>query len=665
MRQKLIALSVLLLIVLLLNFCTTQKKQTLPLLSSYASLNDTVKYVGKETCRSCHAEIYNTFMQTGMGKSFDVASKQKTSAKFSHAVIYDKYKNFYYHPFWQNDSLHLLEFRLENGDTVYKRNEVINFIIGSGQHTNSHIINTNGYLNQAPATFYTQKGEWHLPPGFEDGNNTRFSRIIGLECMSCHNSYPDFVLGSENKYNILESGINCERCHGPGEYHVQQKLAGILVDTAKSIDFSIVNPAKLSIDLQFDVCMRCHLQGNAVLNSDKSFFDFKPGMKLSDVMNVFVPLYEGNGNAHIMASHAERLKQSRCYIETANKNHVNHQPSELRPGKNALTCITCHNPHVSVRQTNDDHFNAVCKNCHHTENSLCTEKLAVRSKSNDNCISCHMTFSGTSDIPHVSIHDHKISIPSKDNTEHEHKVFKGIYCVNNPSADRKSRGRAFIAYFERYGYDTSVLDSALNCFSDAGNVSLRENINELVQIYFLKNDFAKVIELTSAMPDMLKLLNKKSYSNTHAWTAYRIGASFQAIGKIEAALPFYKRAAELAPYHLDVLNKYATALSIAGNVKEAQKIYEFILKEYPKHVSALTNLGFIFLSEKNDPQQALAYYNKALALNPDYEPALMNMAGLMHYMNRNKEAIEFVKRILKISPNNEGARQLLNQLKST
>lgn len=110
-----------------------------------------------------------------------------------------------------------------------------------------------------------------MPPGFEDGNNTRFSRIIGLECMSCHNSYPDFVLGSENKYKKIENGINCERCHGPGEYHVLQKQAGILVDTAKAIDFSIVNPAKLSIDLQFDVCMRCHLQGNAVLNNNKSF----------------------------------------------------------------------------------------------------------------------------------------------------------------------------------------------------------------------------------------------------------------------------------------------------------------------------------------------------------------------------------------------------------
>ena len=665
MIQKLISFFILLMIVILLNFCTTQQKQILPLLSSYAGLNDTVKYVGKETCRSCHADIYNSFMQTGMGKSFDVASRQKTSAKFNHEVIFDKHKNFYYLPYWHNDSLNLLEFRLENGDTIYKHNEVINFIIGSGQHTNSHIVSTNGYLNQAPATFYTQKGEWHLPPGFEDGNNTRFSRIIGLECMSCHNSYPDFVLGSENKYKKIENGINCERCHGPGEYHVLQKQAGILVDTAKAIDFSIVNPAKLSIDLQFDVCMRCHLQGNAVLNNNKSFFDFKPGMKLSDVMNVFVPVYEGNGNAHIMASHAERLKQSRCYIETATGSHANHQSAELRPGKNALTCITCHNPHVSVRQTDDNHFNAVCKNCHHTENSLCTEKLTVRAKSKDNCISCHMTFSGTSDIPHVSIHDHKISIPSKGVMTNESKVFKGIYCVNNPAADKQSRGRAFIAYFERYGYDSSVLDSALNCFSDAGNVSLKENFNELVQIYFLKNDFSKVVSLTSAMPDVLKLLNNKSYSNTHAWTAYRIGASFQAMGDIKAALAFYNRAAELAPYHLDILNKYATALSISGNVKEAQKIYEFILKEYPKHVSALTNLGFIFLSEKNDPQQALTYYSSALALNPDYEPALMNMAGLMHFLNRNEEAIKFVQRILKINPKSKEAMQLLNRLKST
>ncbi|MEZ5198176.1 MAG: multiheme c-type cytochrome [Bacteroidales bacterium] len=51
---------------------------------------------------------------------------------------------------------------------------------------------------------------------FDEGNNSRFSRKVGLECMACHNGYPDFVMGSENKYNRIAEGIDCERCHGSG-----------------------------------------------------------------------------------------------------------------------------------------------------------------------------------------------------------------------------------------------------------------------------------------------------------------------------------------------------------------------------------------------------------------------------------------------------------------
>ena len=131
--------------------------------------------------------------------------------------------------------------------------------------------------------------------------------------------------------NSVPQGIDCERCHGPGELHVQRMLNGELVDTSTHIDYSIVNPKKLSLEAQFQICMRCHLQGNTVLSEGKSFLDFKPGMELSEVMTVFVPRYEDD-NTFIMASHVDRLKQSACFTNSE------------------MNCITCHNPHHSVQK---------------------------------------------------------------------------------------------------------------------------------------------------------------------------------------------------------------------------------------------------------------------------------------------------------------------------
>lgn len=148
------------------NPAKSQKTSLLSILDTahhYLNMNDTVKYVGAHTCMLCHQGIYNSFIHTGMGESFDKASKEKSAAKFGpHVVIYDKYKDFYYHPFWKKDSLYVLEFRLQGKDTIYKHEQQINYIIGSGMHTNSHMYRVNGYIYQIPITFYTQEGKWDL-----------------------------------------------------------------------------------------------------------------------------------------------------------------------------------------------------------------------------------------------------------------------------------------------------------------------------------------------------------------------------------------------------------------------------------------------------------------------------------------------------------------------
>src|SRR4051812_29390035 len=97
--------------------------------SPFLNLNDTVQYVGMNTCKNCHLNIYETFINTGMGKSFDAATKAKSAATYNaHSLVYDTLNNYYYFPFWQNDSMFIREFRLEGKDTVHNRVEYVSYV---------------------------------------------------------------------------------------------------------------------------------------------------------------------------------------------------------------------------------------------------------------------------------------------------------------------------------------------------------------------------------------------------------------------------------------------------------------------------------------------------------------------------------------------------------
>ena len=89
-----------------------------------------------------------------------------------------------------------------------------------------------------------------------------------------------------------------------------------------------------------------------------------------------------------MANHSQRLQLSECY-----------QLGKLNGEK--LTCISCHNPHISVNQTGVEVYNMTCNQCHKKEDCLEEEQVLV--KSEFNCVSCHMLATGSEDIPHVSV----------------------------------------------------------------------------------------------------------------------------------------------------------------------------------------------------------------------------------------------------------------------
>ncbi len=640
-----------LLLLLLVYSCKQRESRLEQLMGAqhYLNLHDSVQYVGMHACRECHYPIYLSYLKTGMGLSFDTAHRAKSAAVIGpDSMIHDPHSNLTIQPFWKGDSLMVREFRERDGQRVHERVEHVDYVVGSGQHTNSHIFMSGAYAYQAPFTYYTQQGMFDLPPGFEDGHNTRFSRKVGLECMSCHNGYPEMVLGSENKYTRIPDGIDCERCHGPGEIHVMLKKRSILVDTSRFIDYSIVNPAKLPRELQTDLCARCHLQGTMVLREGKSFFDFRPGMRLDDVMDIFMPLFEGGKEDFIMASHYERMVQSRCYRESGD----------------GFTCIDCHNPHVTRQETPDRKYNAVCARCHSSGGSVCTLAPEERARQDNSCVRCHMPSGPSRDIPHVTTHDHRIARPQTPEEINAPRVFKGLVSVNNPATDPLTMARGYLLEYESYHPDPSYLDSAASYLGKAAGEDHPFYFNALVNHHFLKKDdgaTVALVERTGIARVLDSLLTETEYSNYDAWTAYRIGQAYENSGNLLVAGYFYEKAVDLAPYILEFRDKHGSLLALTGKYQEATEIFEFILREDPGHVPALVNLGYLQV-RRGRLEKGEQLYREALQLDPDHLQALLNLAASLAGRGQAGEANAILEHALQLDPGNMPARELRTRI---
>jgi tetratricopeptide (TPR) repeat protein len=69
------------------------------------------------------------------------------------------------------------------------------------------------------------------------------------------------------------------------------------------------------------------------------------------------------------------------------------------------------------------------------------------------------------------------------------------------------------------------------------------------------------------------------------------------------------------------------------------------------------------LLKLNRQGDAMACYSQALQLDCDNQQALLNRAGLLHLMGKDKEAKKDLKHLLKLNPQNEYVKDLLSLLR--
>jgi predicted CXXCH cytochrome family protein len=273
------------------------------------------------------------------------------------------------------------------------------YVVGSGNHARTFLHRTaSGRLIQLPVSWYADRqGYWEMSPGYDRPAHLDFRRVIDAGCMSCHTGYPRTPVEDDREGptfgDSLPDGIDCQRCHGPGQRHIDA-IARNEVDAARR---AIVNPGTLDRERQLDTCLQCHLESTSsplpfeIRRYEHAPFSFVPGQALGDYFIHFDHAPgSGRDDKFEINSAGYRLRKSACFQQSQ------------------MTCVTCHDPHDAVRGPNAaKRYAAICASCHPAAHPRGVPQLRGTTAGNT-CVDCHMPKRRAEDAVHVVMTDHYI-----------------------------------------------------------------------------------------------------------------------------------------------------------------------------------------------------------------------------------------------------------------
>jgi hypothetical protein len=355
----------LVLCIFLLSTCTGRRKET-PVAEPVVNLvTEKNMLVGSTACRSCHQEIYDSYLRTAHKATSSPANLQTVKGSF--LAGHNKYL------FGKQDSVvmrstdsGLYQFNYAGGELRYA--VPFGIVVGSGTKGQSYLYWRDNHLFQMAISYYTSANSWSNSPGFPR-YQANFERPIHSECMGCHGSFTDVDFNSGTMleaYNpkTLVMGVNCERCHGPGGNHVEMFTR----DPKAKGDPLLVNAARLSRLQQLDACGVCHASIYKTMNPVVSF-------RTGDTL-AMVPMenLDSTGHIDVHGNQYGLLKRSKCFTASA-----------------TMTCSTCHDPHRAERG-NEALFSQRCMACHTEKNTNFAKMVPAMAvdQVKQKCITCHM-----------------------------------------------------------------------------------------------------------------------------------------------------------------------------------------------------------------------------------------------------------------------------------
>jgi cytochrome c-type biogenesis protein CcmH/NrfG len=129
------------------------------------------------------------------------------------------------------------------------------------------------------------------------------------------------------------------------------------------------------------------------------------------------------------------------------------------------------------------------------------------------------------------------------------------------------------------------------------------------------------MEQMKAMADRkaAPLLEKLKANPKDAGALGQLGALYSSAHQFQQAAEYYNKSLQLDPKNVAVRTQLASSLYYSGDVDNATKELQQVLKSDPKNANALFNLGMMKWKGQNDAAGAIATWQELLRTNPNLD----------------------------------------------
>ncbi|HPY80988.1 MAG TPA: tetratricopeptide repeat protein [Bacteroidales bacterium] len=128
------------------------------------------------------------------------------------------------------------------------------------------------------------------------------------------------------------------------------------------------------------------------------------------------------------------------------------------------------------------------------------------------------------------------------------------------------------------------------------------------------------------------------------------------------AISYYQNALLVDPKNSEIRYNLALMFQELGEIEKAKEEYKQLLTFEPQHLKALHNIGYIDLVYEQNFEEAVAFFTKAIELNPEFFQAICNRGIAFEKLEQYDNARQDYMYSLKLKENFEPAIDGLNRL---